>query len=258
MEQFGEALWEESLYSCLKILESKDRVGFISFLNEKGIGPQPLRQKLTTALAKAKRAGKFGHVTPPAWEYVPQMPTQPAAQNRRSSRTMSRATEVAEQIKGAVGTALERMSAAAVAASSSNEPMASQGATKDNASGGEREARGAVPPPPPLRTGHSPCHRRIADNSPLAMRYPSMELGDAIHAGSALPPPSDPSERLMGSRTPPGALSGVTILPDVAEPTRILDTVSSLWRRMTRGEYSSVATSAEPQPTTKQVALGLL
>mmetsp|Transcript_58553 Transcript_58553/g.96654 ORF Transcript_58553/g.96654 Transcript_58553/m.96654 type:complete len:292 (-) Transcript_58553:414-1289(-) len=74
LEQLQEPLKGESIWSCLQVLEKQERVGFIKWLAEMGIGPQPVRQKLASSLAKAKRDKTLGHVTPPAWDYIPPPP----------------------------------------------------------------------------------------------------------------------------------------------------------------------------------------
>ena len=75
LEHLQEALWDESLYQCVTTLEAKGRVALIAHLASLNIGPQPVRQKVATELTKARRDGKLGRILPPAWDYVPPMPS---------------------------------------------------------------------------------------------------------------------------------------------------------------------------------------
>lgn len=232
LEQLEEPLWDESLYSCLQVLDAQGRVGFISWLVKLNVGPVPVRQKLTNALAKAQRANKFGHVTPPAWDYVPQMPAPPKPGGGRFKKS-------AGSKEGAT-------------AAPPTPPAARAG-------GPPSSPRTAIRPPPPSPgTGAAslaPSDREARPRaSPSSRRYPIPVEASEMCAGSV------PTHKRTDQPPPSGAhevYSGAASVPAVApEPSRLFTSVTNLWRRVTQRDYTAV-----PRPETQtpqQVSLGLL
>jgi hypothetical protein len=223
-------LWDESLHECLRVLEAEKRVGLISWLRARGVGPQPVRQRLATALAKAHRAGDLGHVTPPAWQYVPPLPAEARpTRGRTAPRTAAVAapTHACETAKASPRRCCSGSSATEGPPSTPRTPH--RNATPTAVAVGARPATES--PPSPRRPGAT-----------MAMAEPS-ERSAEWHDRRAACSPARAPERTSVSDPSGGLLGGV----------------SSLWRRLTRREAWASGMDGQAQgQTSQQVALGLL
>ena len=255
LEQLQDLLAEESLYSLLRELDARERVGFIKWLAELGVCPQPVRQKLVNSLTKAKRAGTLGKVTPPAWDYLPPPPLASTCRRGQPSEPAPRMAP----------TPNPSVTSNAIASSQRSQPRpvgarpAGVRPTPDFvARRRTEEASSSSPVSPRLLEGTPPTSPGSRRERPLvgsAARLVAEFSGTAFSGGSSqgpiMPPPMPP----MSPARPPGGYQSIVkgaTYPPLQEPISSAPPSSSMLQRFTRwrqGELDDLHNASQEPPS---------
>ena len=240
----------ESLYSCLRTLETKGRLGFISWLKGLGVGPQPVRQKIANGLARAKREGTLCNVTPPAWDYRPPPPPthgvklQVGAPSSPPPHTLPLPPppSVARSCKGAGCTLAERVP--------SRQPPDAEFLARRRAAAAS-SATGLEPTDVNFRSASAPTRGAYPSSAELAalsaMAYDHPRPTLAEDHWTAASPASSHSQFQTGMRPSPAVGEGgkPSITSSSADLwSRVRSATTSLMRRVSGPAYLQVATAS--------------
>ena len=237
----------ESIWSCTNELERRERIGLIKYLTALGVGPQPIRQKIATNLAKALRSGSLGKITPPAWEYVPPLPGSQQACDSSSPPASSSKRPPAVAVLPARAQARSPLAKPASSPTKPASPAArrpqSEFVERKRSEARERAASELPPPPLPPPPHDVVAVARSPPVSPSGKRY----AGAHFDEWPDVPPSLDPRSKAMAHLEEASLPTGAAV-PSTLSPRAVF---SSLLGRLTgrapTARYSSVSDAAAAQ-----------